>query len=65
MFGAAAGSGAGRVATGGLRRGVFLLPDLTLRPGSEQPRGLDEFSNVPFPHYGSKLQGEWESGTLW
>lgn len=44
---------------------MFLLPDLTLRPGSEQPRGLDEFSNVPFPHYGSKLQGEWESGTLW
>ncbi|KAL6040914.1 hypothetical protein STEG23_037890 [Scotinomys teguina] len=52
-------------ATEGLRRGVFLLPDLTLKPDSERPRGLDVFSNVPFPHHGSKLRGEWESGTLW
>ncbi|KAK7833609.1 hypothetical protein U0070_020630 [Myodes glareolus] len=45
----------------GLQRGVFLLPDLALRPDSEQPRGLDVFSNAPFPHHGSKLRGEWES----
>ncbi|XP_076780373.1 coiled-coil-helix-coiled-coil-helix domain-containing protein 7 isoform X2 [Arvicanthis niloticus] len=35
----------------------------THRSDSEKPGGLDWFTPVPFPHYGSKLRGEWESGT--
>lgn len=40
---------------------AFLFPALTThRPDSEKPGGLDLFSNVPFPHDGSQLRGEWE-----
>lgn len=39
---------------------IFVSGFNTHRPDSEKPGGLDLFSNVPFPHCGSKLRGEWE-----
>lgn len=46
---------------------MFLLPDLALRPDSEQPRGLDVFSNArpsPTTDQSYEESGNRASGTL-